>query len=330
MYENVPIGLQYAYGLHDRNPKEGITNTCNYPHKVLTVDVEGNCMLCGCDAWLPISVANIIEVSKLEQVWEKDLAKQLQKDVDDKKYSWCSVESCGIRNEDQIKSKFYVSINVDESCNLACPSCRSHKINWVNGPKYDSRLKIAKHLVGLINNFNHPLDIMMSGNGDPLASLIYRPLLLEMKPKENIDIRLLTNGLLLKKIVPKIKVKDNIKHLDISIDAGDKETYEKVRLGGVWEQLISNLDFVKENFDCEVTLKFVLQNRNLESLDNFVRLLEKYQFRGNIMPLEDWSSMKDFQNHNIFSKDHSNHAQMLKKLEQYKRHPLLFFHSIII
>jgi len=287
-------------------------------------------MLCGCDAWLPISVANILEISILEEVWQKDLAKKLQKNIDDKKYTWCSVDSCGIKKSDQIKSKYFISVNVDESCNLACPSCRSHKINWITGPKYDSRLKIANHLVGLINNFHKPLEIMMSGNGDPLASLIYRPLLLKMKPKDNIDIRLLTNGLLLKKIIPKIKVKDNIKHLDISIDAGDKDTYEKVRLGGVWEQLIDNLNFVKENFGCEVTLKFVLQDRNLESLDNFVKLLEKYQFRGNIMPLEDWSSMKDFQTHNIFSKDHPNNEAMLEKIGRYKRHPLLFFHSMII
>jgi MoaA/NifB/PqqE/SkfB family radical SAM enzyme len=100
-----------------------------------------------------------------------------------------------------------ISINVDESCNLACPSCRNTKINWTSGKKYEDRLTIATHLVKLINKFEKPLEIMMSGNGDPFASLIYRPLLLEMLPKENINIRFLTNGLLLEEVNAQAKNK---------------------------------------------------------------------------------------------------------------------------
>jgi len=172
------------------------------------------------------------------------------------------------------------------------------------------------------------MEIMMSGNGDPFASLIYRPLLMEMEPKENVKIRMLTNGLLLKKLLPSMKIKQSIKRLDISIDAGDKETYEKVRLGGKWNVLIENLDYIKENVDCKVTLFFVLQKDNIDSVDNFVRLMEQYGFNGNIMPIENWGAMDNFAEHDVFASDHPMNARVKDILARYGNQPGLFFHSI--
>ena len=287
--------------------------------------MEGECFLCTCDGWLPISSGKIQNYTKLEQIWQTDVAKKLQQDIDSKKFTWCSVDACGIRKQNQIKQQHYISINVDESCNLACPSCRVSKINWTSGKKYDDRLTIATHLVKLINGFKQPLEIMMSGNGDPFASLIYRPLLIEMEPTDNIKIRMLTNGLLLKKLLPSMKIKKSIKYLDISMDAGDKETYEAVRLGGSWQVLLDNLDYIKEHVDAEVTLKFVFQKSNLGSLDNFVKLLEKYQFQGNVTPLEDWNTMTDFAEHDILNPEHPLYETAKAKLDSYKNHPLFLY-----
>jgi wyosine [tRNA(Phe)-imidazoG37] synthetase (radical SAM superfamily) len=328
MLEHVPPHLLHAYNLYDRTAKTGITNTCNYPHKVVTIDTRGECMLCGCDGWLPISAGKIESFNNLEDVWQTDVAKQLQQDIDSKKFTWCSVDACGIRQENRIKQRYFISVNIDESCNLACPSCRRSKINRTSGNEYESRLFKTRHLVKLINKFDHPVEIMMSGNGDPFASLIYRPLLMEMEPRDNVKIRMLTNGLLLKKLLPSMKIKQSIKRLDISIDAGDKETYEKVRLGGKWNVLMENLDYIKENVDCKVTLFFVLQKDNIDSVDNFVRLMEQYGFNGNIMPIENWGAMDNFAEHDVFASDHPMNARVKDVLVRYGNHPGLFFHSI--
>jgi MoaA/NifB/PqqE/SkfB family radical SAM enzyme len=285
-------------------------------------------MICSCDGWLPISVCKIQEIDNLGKIWNNPLAEKIQHDVDEKKFTWCSVDACHIKKRDRTWTIHHISINVDESCNLACPSCRKAKIYRTEGDKFLERKTIADRLVGLINKFDRPLHVMMSGNGDPFASLIYRPLLLGMEPKDDLHLRILTNGLLLSKLMPKMKAIVNVDYLDISIDAGDKETYERVRFGGKWETLIENLDYVKKNLDTTVTLKFVLQRDNLASLDNFVGLLEKYQFNGNIMPIEDWGVMSDFNNANIFRESHPDHYKMKKKLDHYRNHPLLFFHSI--
>jgi hypothetical protein len=124
MLEHVPYHKLHRYNLYDRTAKTGITNTCNYPHKVASIDVEGECFLCTCDGWLPISSGKIQNYTKLEQIWQTDVAKKLQQDIDSKKFTWCSVDACGIRKQNQIQRQHYISINVDESCNLACPSCR--------------------------------------------------------------------------------------------------------------------------------------------------------------------------------------------------------------
>lgn len=329
MLEHVPSHLLHQYNLYDRKGKLGVTtNKCNLPHKAVAIDVSGNCMVCECDGWLPISVCNIMEVDKLDQIWQSPRAKTIQGTVDQGKFTWCSVNRCGILKGNKIRETHYVSINIDESCNLACPSCRKSKIYRTNGDDFDSRYKLVVRLLDLINKFDLPIEIMMSGNGDPFASLIYRPLLLGMEPKENVNIRFLTNGLLLKKLMPKMKVKESIRHLDISIDAGDRETYEKVRLGGKWETLIENLDYVKHNMDCEVTLKFVLQKNNLDSLENFVSLVERYQFRGNIIPLEDWSAMKNFSEHNVMDSAHPLNNKAKQLLDKFRDNKSLFFHSI--
>ena len=85
MLEHVPQDKIHSYNLYDRTAKTGITNTCNYPQKVVTVDVEGECFLCTCDGWLPISVGKIQSFNYLEDVWQTDVAKQLQQDIDSKK-----------------------------------------------------------------------------------------------------------------------------------------------------------------------------------------------------------------------------------------------------
>jgi len=329
MFEHVPKHLKHQYNLYDRKGKWGITtNKCNLPHKTVAIDGFGNCMICECDGWLPISVCNIMEVDTLDQIWQSPRAKTIQGSVDQGKFTWCSVNRCGILKGDKVRQTYYVSINIDDSCNLACPSCRKSKVYRTDGEEFNSRYKLVVRLLNLINKFDSPIEIMMSGNGDPFASLIYRPLLLGMEPKKNINIRFLTNGLLLKKLMPKMSIKQSIRHLDISIDAGDRETYERVRLGGKWETLIENLDYVKHNMDCEVTLKFVLQRDNLASLDNFVSLVERYQFRGNIIPIEDWGTLGNFSAHNIFDTSHPDHKVLKEKLEKHRKNPLLHFPSI--
>ena len=56
-----------------------------------------------------------------------------------------------------------------------------------------------------------------------------------------------------------------VKHLQVSLDAGDKESYEKVRLGGNWDTIIENIDFFgRELGNVDITLNLILQTKQLQ------------------------------------------------------------------
>jgi len=62
----------------------------------------------------------------------------------------------------------------------------------------------------------------------------------------------------------------------ISIDASDKETYEKLRRGAKWEILCENMNFVSElrknNAIERLQLNFVIQNENYNQMEKFIDL----------------------------------------------------------
>ena len=309
----VPRHLRHQYNLYDRTPKSGINNICNFPSKVCTVSVEGHCFLCQCDGWLPISVGQITDFKKLEDVWQNETAKIIQKDLLEKKFTYCSVDSCNIKKHDVILNKHFLGLNFDESCNLACPTCRKSKINITSGKRFDKKMQIAEHISNLISNFEQPLEIKLSGNGDPFASLIYRNILMNTTPKSNHDYHILTNGLLLKKLLLKTKVYSQIKIIDISIDAGDKETYERVRKGGEWDLLIENLDFLHTlDKPWIINLNMVVHKNNMNSISNFVNLVKKYNWMGRLSRIENWGTFNNEQwaEQNVFANTHPNYNQV--------------------
>lgn len=318
MKEFVPSYLKPTWKLYDRTEKQGITNNCNLPFKVVSIDHDGNCMLCTCDGWLPISVCNIMDIDSFDKIWQTPRAIALQQDVSSKKFTYCSVDSCNIKKQDVLFENYFINLNYDESCNLACPTCRPQAINITSGTKYEHKLKMSKHISKLISKFDHACTINMSGNGDPFASLIYRKFLMTVEPNPKHKYRLLTNGLLLKKLLAKTKIYNNIDVIDISIDAGDQQTYERVRKGGSWPVLIENLDYLKSlNLDVLIRLNMVVQVENFHSIKHFDKLLQKYNWNGRISRLEDWSTFnkKQWQWRNISDKSHPLHGNLEQQIK---------------
>lgn len=298
MQEKDPnIAYQYVMQSHPRGSQEihPITHLCNRPSKTVTIDMYTNCMLCVCDGWLPVPVGKITDFQRLEDIWSNPTAIKLQKDVDDKKFTWCAVDHCGIKHHDNIESKYELIFGIDDSCNLACPSCRRETRMHTTGPLYEEKLQAVKHCVELLNQFESRIHITLATSGDPLASYIYRPLLHSYIGKPNQTFTLFTNGLLIKKQLDKTALFDKITNYRISVDAGSKEVYEKVRVGGSWKTLIENFDYLAEKkLNKKVSLIYVVQQNNYKDIENFVNLINKYEFSGTLTQLDDWGTW----NHN--------------------------------
>jgi len=284
----------YSYKLQSLNRginSAPITNSCNAPYRMLVIDYNSNCFICNCDGWLPIPVGTVQDFDSLEEVWNSNISKLLQNDIDNKKFTWCAVDHCGIKEKNIYHNIYRLYINIDESCNLACPSCRRELINHTDGPIIEKKLKDVEKIMSWLEKFEQPIEIVLSGNGDPLASTIIRPLIKSYKPKKNQSFRLFTNGLLLKKQLNDSMLLPNILLYSISIDAGSKIVYEKVRKGGRWEVLIENFEYLKNTLKAKnVLLNYAVQNNNFLDLYNFVELCNFYNFKGLIHQLDDWGT----------------------------------------
>lgn len=320
LLKNVPYHNLFHINNQQRGNVQGnITNSCNFTKRVLLLDDKGECLVCRCAMFLPISVGKITDFNSLEEVWSNPIARELQQDIDDKKFTYCAVEKCGIATANMIQYHYTLLLNVDESCNLACPSCRRNAIMHKTGEEFEKRSAQFNHFLRLLEKFDKPTQIIISGSGDPFASHITRPFLADYKPLPNHKVHIFTNSLLLKKQLRNNPLVNNINIYWVSIDAGTKETYEVVRRPGRWENLIENLDFLKETADktqAYVSLRFVIQNSNFNDLFAFNELCNHYNFNGHIAALENWTAWDNFSEHDVLGNtQHPNHAAAIHFLK---------------
>lgn len=287
------VAYQYVLNSFPRGKDypDKIVHTCNRPSRAVTIDMFTNCLLCVCDGWISKPVGKITDFARLEDIWDNSTAYELQEDVTSKKFTWCAIKHCGITERDNIEQNYQLVFGIDDSCNLKCPSCRREARMYESGPLFDEKLNAVQHTVNLLNDFEEPIHITLACSGDPLASNIYRPLLHSYIGKSSQTFTLFTNGLLIKKQLDKTKLIERITNFRISVDAGSKEVYEKVRLGGKWEILKENLDFLKEKkLSNAIDLVFIVQKNNFRDILNFQALCQEYDVRGALVNLDDWGT----------------------------------------
>jgi molybdenum cofactor biosynthesis enzyme MoaA len=333
-YFKLPPGYKHVLNSRPRGKLSStpIRNSCNVPYRTVVVDYNSNCLICSCDGWLPIPVGQVQDFVTLDEIWNSPIAKILQQDIDSKKFTWCAVEHCGIKQRSINQSKYELLINIDESCNLHCPSCRREPIMHLAGPTVDKKIQDIERVLSWLETFEHPIHIILSGNGDPLASTVIRPLIKKYKPKATQTFRLFTNGLLIKKQLENSSILKNITEFSISVDAGSQVVYENVRRGGSWLVLLENFDYLKSiNKNRLTTLNFAVQQNNFKDLQNFVDLCKHYDFNALIHGLDNWGTWNTndvlepdswtikngtFQQHDVLNKEHLQYQECKEILQQ--------------
>jgi len=319
---------------------------CTVPYNSISIDYLGNCFLCDCDGWLPLPVGKVLDFQTIEDVFLSPAAKILQEDISNGNFSWCAVDHCGIRHADKLPTYLTLTINIDESCNLHCPSCRRDHVMITNGPQYENKLNMVNRISQWLNLYGKQVHVVMSGNGDPLASHVMRPLMQNWKTTSSQTFTLKTNGLLIKKQLNSLSMLDQITEFSVSVDAGSKEIYEDVRRPGRWEILIENFDFLLSIHKNKITcLNFAFQNKNYRDLDNFIELCQRYKFRGNIHELDDWGTwnimgsdnndiwtIKNgiFFDHDVLDKTHQNYQEAKAMIVKNQRQPNIQFSNRLI
>ena len=182
------------------------------------------------------------------------------------------------------KDKFYESkdkksnvgiLEINNSCNINCVMCdtksSSRKKKLMN-------VELAEKYVKEMSD-NGIKSILLHTIGDPLANTKLKDYLKILR-KYKMQAGLSTNGLMLDKHVDTlIEYFDVCSNIRFSIDGVKKETYEKIRFGGVFEKLIENLDLADKKLKkigYEFVIDLVISKDNFDELGEFIVFFRKY------------------------------------------------------
>lgn len=176
-------------------------------------------------------------------------------------------------NKDK-KSKVGI-LEINNSCNINCVMCDT---------KSSSRAKKLMDLELCEKSVKEMQDqginsILLHTIGDPLANAKLKDYLKILR-KYNMQAGISTNGLMLDKHVDTlIEYFDICSNIRFSIDGVKKETYEKIRFGGIFEKLIENLNLAEKKLKkigYEFAVELVISTDNFDELGEFIVYFRKY------------------------------------------------------
>lgn len=245
-------------------------------------------------------------------------------------------DSNGVEVDNKIKVKKtpgQINFTFDDSCNFKCPSCRLETIM----ARPDEVREIDK-IVNFINE-NYSKDcrrIVITGSGDPFASKSFRKFLFDFDPNKWPNLKvvyLVSNGkLFTPKMWDRMKaIQPYITDVEISIDAGTKDTYEnKTRLGGDWDILMENLKFIS-TIDTIKTMRisFIVQKDNYKEMNQCAEIVYDI-FKHRIKPKDEnskptlffgkiskWPHMtdKDMEEKDVTNPKHPKHFDFVNNLK---------------
>jgi MoaA/NifB/PqqE/SkfB family radical SAM enzyme len=309
---------------------------CSTPFTYL--EIHKNSTHSCCPTWLPNDLGDDINT-----VWGGEELNKIQTSVLDGSYRYCSKTSCphlsGFISTGKVPSKFikkdkfnledYIdgpkSLNFafDRSCNLSCPTCRTSMI-MANGSEIDF---VESKLGEVVTHLGSSVELIyLSGTADPFASKTFRNFLLNIDlgkfPKLN-HIHLHTNGQLLNNEMwgKLTHIHHLIKTIEISVDASTKETYEVVRRGGNWENIIENLKFISTIPMKNKNISFVVQDTNYTEMGDFYKMMMEI-FNNNVSvffnKIDNWGTYSDgeYRIKQIWSKSHPEFDKFLIELSK--------------
>lgn len=276
---------------------------CRRPFEYVNVGVGGNLTHC-CFQWLPKYVGNILDEN---DGCDSIISRIIRVSFMNCTYSFCNSICCPemskerekLYSDQQVNEGVYlqeqhikdVDVAFDNTCNLFCESCRTdYLIDKTNEP-YEIARNVKNKLVPIAERMT------VAGNGEVFLSKAYQSLFEKNYP--NLQLIVLSNGNLFSPEKWKLlEGKYKSVHLMFSIDAASKETYEKVRRGGKWENLIRGLrtasELRKKGDIARFVIRFVVSSQNYMEMPAFVNLgIEMGCDCVNFTRIENWGTFSE-------------------------------------
>ncbi|MBN1901896.1 SPASM domain-containing protein [Candidatus Sumerlaeota bacterium] len=277
---------------------------CLNPFRWLEVNQNGEVTPC-CSSWFKGNLGNINERSLLD-IWNGTRFRELRESMFEggkwRKFcnekvcpqilndTWVSVDFISPTTPDQLPitqemlqairegktempfGPLQIGLTCDSRCNLCCIMCEAPRRAKSDGALIRKALEDMEPLLPSLKR------IKLLGDGEPFFVPEVREFLFDFDSRKYPDARFLinTNGIL---FTPDMW--DKIQHLKldwvvVSIDAATKETYEEIRIGGDWDILQENLEFLagkyKEGFIRELLISMTVMKSNHHELADFAKM----------------------------------------------------------
>jgi|WetSurMetagenome_2_1015567.scaffolds.fasta_scaffold20250_3 MoaA/NifB/PqqE/SkfB family radical SAM enzyme len=275
---------------------------CVNPFYEFEIDVTGNVVVC-CTGWLKHSLGNM-KNQTIGEVWNSQVARYIRRKMYKAEWEDICNPNCPkivnykkyktvIKYEDLNKIQNLTPKHIEEIaagkdylestptvfklsdskvCNLKCKMC-----SVVNSESYaDDKEMIERRTIDLEKYLDKAKVILMSGNGDPFARKDTRELMINYKNgKSDLRFSLVTNGLLLPRYWDKIK-HQKFDAINVSLDSVTKEVYEKIRIGGKYEDIMKSINLIEENKEKfkHVVLSMVVMRSNYKEIPAFIDFAE--------------------------------------------------------
>jgi MoaA/NifB/PqqE/SkfB family radical SAM enzyme len=273
---------------------------CPLPFERFDIGPNGDVLVC-CGHWLPTSIGNFMNQS-VEDVLNSDSAQKIRASMTDGSYKYCNHLECGTmaqeslprreeliveRTRNAVSSMNYRLDGVDEimfafdqSCNLSCPSCRTHRIVEKASQSADKARAVEQKLVPLLPTCKV---LHINPAGEIFASKPSRRLLelINDKTCPDLKLRIISNGTLFTEEewnkFPGIHNK--VESIRVSIDAASKQTFEKLRRLGKYEAFVENMRFLRklrmDGVVPQLKFSFTYQLDNFREMPAFVHFCEE-------------------------------------------------------
>lgn len=320
---------------------------CYEPFSAVQVTDKGDVVLCGCLGWMPLAIGNIW-VNSIDDILNSPIARRVRDSIRDGTYKFCNANTCGIiindalergdqshlrgwpaydlfldESKPKIPTTYYIS--GDRTCNLSCPSCRRTIIKNDPRTQHKNQQTMMSLNSQLFNGSSkHHLDIHVSSSGEVFAS----PLLLDFLKDfpihnyPNARFMFQTNGLLLKRRWPDLThIHDRVRQFTITIDSCRKPQYEILRRGGIYEDMVENIEFAA-SLGKRLHIKMVLQDINHDEVEEFyywckAKGADVVQYT----KLDDWGSYtpEEYLKHDALNPAHPNYPRTIEAMRRLKQ-----------
>lgn len=300
---------------------------CSTPYRAIQVDNDGDVQLCLCTLHMPHSIGNIFQNS-LQEIWKNAQATEVRDSVFAGDFTYCNWACNALHNLSSTPAiepsvpdfPQEISVDLDLSCNLKCPSCREEIIIEKSSYRIEQQIKLFREIYQwAVDHPAFPINLNPSSRGEIFAShsgLEFLQLLRNY-PHNNLKLKFTTNGTLIRKNWELIQtLKNTITQWNVSIDAATKETYAQIR-GGNWEELVAGLELIKELRPKGFFINFCIQKNNYHEIEMAADFANQYGAVIQYQKLDNWGhwDAQWWHDNNVFDRQKESFNQTLDSLQ---------------